>query len=87
MINRRKFVKNASLITGISAGTGLSFLNFLFKQDGFQMTPLRNNVGVFTERGGTMGWMASKEGIVVVDTQFKDQAEHAIAEIKKIFDR
>jgi glyoxylase-like metal-dependent hydrolase (beta-lactamase superfamily II) len=34
-----------------------------------------------------MGWMASKEGIVVVDTQFKDQAEHAIAEIKKIFDR
>ncbi|MFT6972182.1 MAG: cyclase [Roseivirga sp.] len=87
MINRRKFVKNASLITGIGAGTGLSFLNFLFKQDGYQMTPLRNNVGVFTERGGTMGWMASKEGIVVVDTQFKDQAEHAIAEIKKIFDR
>jgi glyoxylase-like metal-dependent hydrolase (beta-lactamase superfamily II) len=87
MMNRRNFVRNTGLVTGIGASTGLSFLNFLFKQEGFQITPLRNNVGIFTERGGTIGWMASKDGIVVVDTQFKDQAEHAIVEIKKIADR
>jgi len=87
MMNRRTFVKNTGLVTGIGASTGLSFLNFLFKQEGYQMMPLRNNVGIFTERGGTIGWMASKDGIVVVDSQFKDQAEHLMTEIKKISDR
>ena len=52
-------------------------------QDGFKMTALRNNVGIFEERGGTIAWMISNDGIVVVDTQFPDQAVHLIDEIKK----
>ncbi|MCK7530603.1 MAG: MBL fold metallo-hydrolase [Marinilabiliales bacterium] len=47
------------------------------------MTPLRNNVGFFTERGGTIGWMISKDGLVVVDTQFPEQAQHLIEAIRK----
>lgn len=37
-------------------------------------TPLRRNVGVFTERGGTIGWLINDGGVAVVDSQFPDQA-------------
>ena len=35
-------------------------------------TPLRRNVGFFTARGGTIGYLLSPAGIVVVDSQFAD---------------
>lgn len=50
----------------------------------YNMQLLRGNVGYFTERGGTIGWMADKEGIVVIDTQFPDQAQHLVDEISKL---
>ena len=37
-------------------------------------TPLRRDVGLFTGRGGTIGWLASKDALVMVDTQFPDTA-------------
>src|SRR5277367_4944696 len=36
--------------------------------------PLRGGVGVFTGRGGTIGWLASNDALAVVDTQFPDTA-------------
>ena len=48
-----------------------------------KMIPLRNNVGIFLERGGTIGWLLSGGSQVVVDTQFPEQAGHLIEEIKK----
>jgi len=50
----------------------------------YNMKMLRGGVGYFTERGGTIGWMASKDGVVVVDTQFPDQANHLLIEIDKL---
>jgi cyclase len=35
---------------------------------------LRRNVGIFTSRGGTMGWLANARGALVVDSQFPDTA-------------
>jgi cyclase len=49
----------------------------------YTMKPLREKVGLFLERGGTIGWMIQKNGIVVVDSQFPEQANHLIAEIRK----
>ena len=86
-MNRRNFVRNTGLVTGIGATTGLSFLNSLFAQDAYKVTVLRNNVGFFTERGGTIGWLAANDGVVIVDTQYPDQAKHVIAEVKKKTDR
>jgi cyclase len=37
-------------------------------------TPLRRNVGTFTMRGGTVGWLVSAGGVAVVDTQFPAEA-------------
>jgi glyoxylase-like metal-dependent hydrolase (beta-lactamase superfamily II) len=41
--------------------------------------PLRRNVGLFTGRGGTIGYLASPEALVVVDTQFPDTAATCLA--------
>ncbi|MFO7302567.1 MAG: MBL fold metallo-hydrolase [Acidobacteriota bacterium] len=37
-------------------------------------TPIRRNVGFFTGRGGTIGYLATNEGVAVVDSQFPDTA-------------
>ncbi|HEY1794053.1 MAG TPA: MBL fold metallo-hydrolase [Opitutaceae bacterium] len=39
-----------------------------------EFRPLRRDVGVFTGRGGTIGWLASAGALAVVDTQFPDTA-------------
>ena len=44
---------------------------------------LRNDVGVFTEKGGTIAFLLSRKGIVVVDSQFPEQSQHLIDELKK----
>lgn len=36
--------------------------------------PLRENVGIFTGRGGTIGWLVTPEAVVVIDSQFPDTA-------------
>src|SRR5262245_9195703 len=35
---------------------------------------LRRDVGYFTARGGTIGWLVNKDALVAVDTQFFDTA-------------
>jgi glyoxylase-like metal-dependent hydrolase (beta-lactamase superfamily II) len=36
--------------------------------------PVRGNVGVFTARGGTIGFLVTSDAVVVVDSQFADTA-------------
>ncbi len=81
--NRRSFIKSAGLLTGISMLPMQEVLAMLFQDEqAWKMTNLRGNVGIFTERGGTIGWMISPDGIVVIDAQFREQAEHLIGEIR-----
>ncbi|MBI2813548.1 MAG: MBL fold metallo-hydrolase [Opitutae bacterium] len=37
-------------------------------------TPLRRNVGYFTGRGGSIGWLVNPDAVVAVDTQFPETA-------------
>lgn len=39
-----------------------------------KFTPLRRNVGYFTGRGGSIGWLANPAAVVAVDTQFPETA-------------
>lgn len=39
-----------------------------------EFRPLRRNVGLFTGRGGSIGWLAAPDALVAVDTQFPDSA-------------
>lgn len=82
-MERRKFIQNAGLSLGmIALIQNRGFANFIM-QPAYKMTLLRKDVGVFTEQGGTIGWLASKDGLVVVDSQFPNTASHVIAELRK----
>ncbi len=82
-MQRRIFLRNASLTLGaLSLSNKNLFANF-FQQDPWKMKMLRNNVGIFTEKGGTIAYLLSKKGIAVVDAEFPEQAQHLIDELKK----
>lgn len=92
MNSRRSFVKTTAL-----AGCGAMLLPTLMqsckvnnalmindvKTGPFKMTTIRNGIGYFTEKGGTIGWMVNKDASLVIDTQFPEQASHLLEEIKK----
>lgn len=50
----------------------------------FTIRMLSQNVGVFTEQGGTIAFHTSPSGIVVVDSQFPDPAKHLITALKSL---
>jgi cyclase len=43
---------------------------------------LRGGTGIFTGRGGTIGWLVTDDGAVVVDSQFPAQAQACVDGIK-----
>jgi cyclase len=44
---------------------------------------VRRNVGVFTMRGGTIGWLVNKDAVLVVDTQYPDTAKTCFDGLKQ----
>ena len=44
-----------------------------------EFIPLRRGTGYFTGRGGAIGWLASPEALVVVDTQYAETAGLCLA--------
>jgi cyclase len=44
---------------------------------------LRRSVGIFTLRGGTIGWLANPSGALVVDAQFPDTAASFLAGMRE----
>ena len=54
-----------------------------FFDDPWKITMLTPEIGIFTEKGGTIAFTLSKSGIVVVDSQFAEQSQHLIDELKK----
>ncbi len=89
MKDRRTFLKAAGLLSGAAILPWQNTLAALFLQSkqAYSMNSLRKGVGYFTERGGTIGWMISKDGIVVVDAQYPKQAGHLIKELQSRSDR
>ena len=75
--NRREFIVTSTF--GV-VGTSFSGVS-LFGQPPQrppaipEFTALRGNVGIFTARGGTMGWLIAPDGMVVVDSQFPETAQ------------
>lgn len=68
-MNRSSFLKHLALL---SAGTALLPRLKVFQNSSF--TELRNGIGTFSMRGGTIGWLARPGFTVVVDSQYSDTA-------------
>jgi len=82
MFTRRQFIYSSSVAAAGSA---------LFRLPAGAQTPaqpppptvtkfedLRRNVGIFSGRGGTIGWLATPDGAVAVDAQFPDTAKACV---------
>ncbi len=82
-MKRRTFIQSAGMSLGMLAFMQNKGLANLVAQTPFKMSILRGDVGIFTEQGGTIGWMLNKQGMVVVDSQFPNSAAHIIEELKK----
>jgi len=85
--NRRSFIKSSSFLIGALLYPGKNIfgaINF-FSLEGIK--EIRPNIGIFTEKGGTIGWYVSDDAVVVVDSQFPDSAKHFVEELKKITKR
>jgi glyoxylase-like metal-dependent hydrolase (beta-lactamase superfamily II) len=81
-MERRGFIKGSALSLGLLALMQNRAWADYFDL-GYRIKLLRGNVGIFTEQGGTIAWLANKEGIAVVDSEFPTPATHLIAELKK----
>lgn len=81
-MHRRTFIQNSAFTIGALGLAQQSIFKGLF-EDPWKITMLRNDVGIFTEKGGTIAFLLSKKGIVVVDSQFPEQSQHLIDELKK----
>ena len=84
-VNRRKFVQVSALA---AAASSLRAASSTAQQPAAPpppalFTPLRRNVGIFNQRGGTIGWLVSGDGLLVVDTQFADTAPNLLAGLKE----
>jgi cyclase len=86
-MQRRQFLFNTAVAAGTFTLLGKKSFASLLADPAYQFKPLRNNVGMFAEQGGTIAWLVNKEGIVVVDAEFPDPAKHLIAELQKQSDK
>jgi len=83
-MKRRSFITASGLTLGLLALNRNSLVASYLQEQSYTFKALRNNVGVFTEQGGTIGWLNSADGFVVVDAQFPGTAPHVISELKKL---
>ncbi|RYY40922.1 MAG: MBL fold metallo-hydrolase [Chitinophagaceae bacterium] len=85
-MNRKDFLRYTSL-----AAAGTFFLRHsalaLFARPAGTVKMLRGNVGIYTERGGTIGFYLGEGGIITIDSQFPDAAAHYIEELRKLNDK
>lgn len=82
--DRRHFLTTSSFAL---AGSALARVPLVGQAGQPQTTPppavtkfedIRRNVGIFTGRGGTIGWLATPVGAVAVDAQFPDTAKACV---------
>jgi len=79
---RRDFIRSSALALGTLTVSHKNLFNTFF-DDPWKITMLTDKIGIFTEKGGTIAFLLAKSGIVVVDSQFAEQSQHLIDELKK----
>ena len=78
------FTRRQFMHSSMSAVAGSALLRFAAGAQPAQLAvetkfeDLRRNVGIFTGRGGTIGWLATPEGSLAVDAQFPDTAKACV---------
>ncbi len=82
-MNRRSFVKNAGFSFGAIPLLRKNWFDEFMQENPYKMKMLRGDVGIFTEKGGTIAYYLSKKNIAVVDAEFPEQSKHLIDALQK----
>lgn len=82
-MQRRSFLRNTGLTLASLALLNKDSLAAFLADPAWNIKMLTDDIGIFTEKGGTIAFYLSKDGMVVVDSQFPDSAQHLIDELKK----
>jgi cyclase len=82
-MNRRSFVKNTGFGFGVIPLLRKDWITRFLQDNPYKMKMLRNDVGIFTEKGGTIAYYLSKKNIAVVDAEFPEQSKHLINALQK----
>lgn len=82
-MNRRNFVRNTVLTSGLFALPAKELMAAFFQTPGWKITMLNEEAGIFTGRGGTILFTKTKEGYIVVDAQYAPQSKTLIEELGK----
>ncbi len=86
-MQRRNFIKKTAITASLIGLSTKEMIAAFLQQPAFKIMMLRNDVGIFTEKGGTIAFYISKKGIGVIDAQFPDTSKHFIDELKKLQDK
>jgi cyclase len=82
-MNRRNFIQNSALTLGAFTLLPNGIWAKSTLDTPYKIKELRGGVSVFTEKGGTIAYLQTSKGMVVVDSQFQEQSQHLIDELKK----
>lgn len=83
-LNRRKFLMTSSLAVAAGALRHVpAFAQAPAPPPQTKFEELRRGIGVFHGQGGTIGWLVSPDGVVVVDSQFPATAQACLDGLKQ----
>lgn len=83
-ISRKDFLKSSLILGGgfFLNGSKINSMSRFF-QDATNLKVIRGNAGIYFGGGGTIGWYANEDGVLVIDTQFPKDAEIFHNDLKK----
>jgi cyclase len=82
-MDRREFVITSTAALVATAFRHHPLLAYQQAPPAPTFTPIRRDVGHFTARGGTIGWMVNKEAVVAIDTQYANTAQMCLDGLKE----
>ncbi len=86
-MQRRQFIQHSALAMAVLSYYKADAFARPHSARAYQFKLLRNDVGIFTEQGGTIAWLNGSSGFVVVDSQFPTTAPHVIEELKNLSEK
>lgn len=86
-MERRSFLRNTGLTIGALALLSKSSLAKYLEDPAYKVRMLTHNTGIFIEKGGTILFMLTNEGTIIVDSQFPETAPHLVLEVKAKTDK
>lgn len=82
--SRRDFLRMSSFLALATAMPSRSLFALHRTSLPENFTPLRRNVGFYSNRGGTIGWLVNSNGCAVVDAQFPDTAADCLRGLEQM---